>query len=157
MNVQLAISTKNTVSWESERNYLTGIKSIINTITPVFNSKGICTQLIGSIHDVTKERVALREREKLSNDLSKIMQSSLDVICTIDEFGNFVTVSSASEKIWGYSPDEIIGKPFINLVVEEDRERTLKTAGELMNGAEYTNFENSYIKKMEQLFQLFGQ
>lgn len=147
MNIQLAISTKNTVSWESERNYLTGIKSIINTITPVFNSKGICTQLIGSIHDVTKERVALREREKLSNDLSKIMQSSLDVICTIDEFGNFVTVSSASEKIWGYLPEEIIGKPFINLVVEEDRERTLKTAGELMNGAEYTNFENSYIKK----------
>lgn len=144
---QLAISTKNTVSWESERNYVTGTKNIITTITPVFNSKGVCTQLIGSIHDVTKERVALKEREKLSNDLNKIMQSSLDVICTIDEFGNFVTVSSASEKIWGYLPEEIIGKPFINLVIEEDRERTLKTAGELMNGAEYTYFENSYIKK----------
>lgn len=144
---QLAISTKNTVTWESERNYVTGTKNIITTITPVFNSKGICTQLIGSIHDVTKERVALREREKLSNDLNKIMQSSLDVICTIDEFGNFVTVSRASEKIWGYLPEEIIGKPFINLVIEEDRERTLKTAGELINGAEYTYFENSYIKK----------
>jgi PAS domain S-box-containing protein len=144
---QLAISTKNTVTWESERNYVTGTKNIITTITPVFNSKGICTQLIGSIHDVTKERVALKEREKLSNDLNKIMQSSLDVICTIDEYGNFVNVSSASEKIWGYLPEEIMGKPFINLVVEEDRERTLKTAGELMNGAEYTNFENRYINK----------
>lgn len=147
MNYQLAISTKNKVTWEYERNYATGLKTIITTVTPIFNSKGICTQLIGTIHDVTKERIALNEREKISNELNKIMQSSLDVICTIDEFGNFVTVSSASEKIWGYLPEEIIGKPFINLVIEEDRERTLATAGELMNGAEYTFFENSYIKK----------
>ncbi len=147
MHNQLAITTKKSVSWESERNYASGIKNIITSITPVFNSKGICTQLIGSIHDSTEERFAQKQREKISNQLSKIMHSSLDVICTIDEFGNFVTVSDASEKIWGYLPEEIIGKPFINLVLEGDRERTLKTAGELMNGTQYTNFENNYIKK----------
>jgi PAS domain S-box-containing protein len=145
--IQLAISTKDMVTWEEERNYITGLKMIITTITPIFNSKGICTQLIGTFHDVTEERIALNEREKISNELNKIMHSSLDVICTIDEFGNFVTVSNASEKVWGYLPEELAGKPFIDLVVEEDRERTLKTAGELMNGAEYTDFENSYIKK----------
>ena len=147
MNYQLAISTRNKVSWEFERDYETGVKTIITSVTPIFNSKGVCTQLIGTIHDVTAERMASKDREKLSNELQKIMHSSLDVICTIDEFGHFLTVSSASEKIWGYLPEEIIGKPFINLVIEEDRKRTLFTVGELMNGREYTDFENHYIKK----------
>ena len=146
-NYQKAISTKSSVTWEEITTYPTGEKIASIIVTPIFNSKGICTQLIGTIHDITEERTASIEREKISNELSKIMHSSLDIICTIDEFGNFVTVSSASEKIWGYLPEEIVGKPFINLVVPEDRERTLKTAGELMNGAEYTDFENSYIKK----------
>lgn len=146
-NLQLAISTKDKVIWEDERNYETGLKTIITTITPIFNSKNVCTQLIGTIHDVTEERKALKQREKISSQLSKIMQSSLDVICTIDESGNFVTVSSASEKIWGYLPEEIIGKPFINLVSEADRADTHLTINEIRNGAEFTDFENSFIKK----------
>lgn len=146
-NYQLAISTKNTITWEEEREYITGRKIIITTVTPIFNSKGKCTNLIGSLHDITAIRESEKEREKITNELSKIMQSSLDVICTIDEFGNFINVSSASEKLWGYKPSEIIGTPFIKLVVEEDIERTLLTANELINGAEYTNFENRNIKK----------
>ena len=146
-NLHIAISTKNKVTWEDERKYATGLKTIITTMTPIFNAKGVCTQLIGTIHDVTEERIALKEREKISSQLAKIMQSSLDVICTIDESGNFVTVSSASEKIWGYLPEEIIGKPFINLVSEADRADTHLTINEIRNGAEFTDFENSFIKK----------
>ncbi len=147
LNYQLSISTKSTVTWEDVRTYSTGIKTIITTVTPILNSKGICTKLIGSIRDVTETRNVISENNKISNELSKIMFSSVDIICTIDEFGNFINVSNASEKIWGYLPEEIIGKPFINLVFEEDRERTLSAADELMNGAEYTYFENRYIKK----------
>ncbi|SHE88695.1 hybrid sensor histidine kinase/response regulator [Flavisolibacter ginsengisoli] len=77
----------------------------------------------------------------------KIMKSSLDVICSIDEEGKFVNVSAACEEIWGYTSLELYGKPYLNLVVEEDVEITMKSARSIMNGIVATNFENRYIHK----------
>ncbi|MBK7885225.1 MAG: PAS domain S-box protein [Chitinophagaceae bacterium] len=72
------------------------------------------------------------------------MDFSLDIICSIDENGNFVTVSAASEKIWGYKPAELEGKRYMDLVVEEDHELTNDAAANIMNGNDTTNFENRY-------------
>ncbi|MEC4048375.1 PAS domain S-box protein [Flavobacterium sp. SUN046] len=144
---QQAIENKKDVIWERETLYPTGLKSTIGTFTPIFNHKGHCTQIIGSVRDISDAKKSKLERDKISNELTKIMHSSLDVICTIDEFGNFINVSSASEKVWGYKPEELIGKPYINLVYEEDREYTLMAADEIMDGIEMTNFENRYIRK----------
>jgi PAS domain S-box-containing protein len=142
-----AINSKKDVIWERETSYPTGLKSTIGTFTPIFDNKGNCTQIIGSVRDITEAKKSEFERNKISNELTKIMHSSLDVICTIDEYGNFINVSDASERVWGYKPEEIIGKPFINLVYEEDQEYTLAASLEVMKGVEKTNFENRYVRK----------
>lgn len=77
----------------------------------------------------------------------KILKSSLDVICTVNLEGLLVNVSPASEEIWGYTPQELCGKPYIDLVFEEDVDTTLKTANAIMDGIFATNFENRYIHK----------
>jgi PAS domain S-box-containing protein len=41
--------------------------------------------------------------EKLQRELDKILESSLDIICTIDKKGFFVRVSSAVLGLLGYS------------------------------------------------------
>ena len=40
----------------------------------------------------------------------------LDAVCVVDRDGYFLFVSAASEKIFGYKPDEMIGKPMIDFV-----------------------------------------
>jgi light-regulated signal transduction histidine kinase (bacteriophytochrome) len=40
-------------------------------ITPVFNEKGACTQLIGSIHDITRQKQTEMEIKQLNEDLEK--------------------------------------------------------------------------------------
>ena len=149
-----AIATKSDVKWERETQYPAGLKSTIGTFTPIFDHKGNCTQIIGSVRDISEAKKSELERDKISNELTKIMHSSLDVICTIDEFGKFVNVSSASEKIWGYKPEEIIGTPFINLVYEEDKSYTMVAAEDIMNGVEMTNFENRYVRKNGEIIPL---
>jgi PAS domain S-box-containing protein len=85
--------------------------------------------------------------EKALIEVEKIMHSSLDVICSIDEEGRFVNVGSASEYMWGYKPEEIYGRRYMDLVLKEDAEYTLEVAAGIMGGVPVITFENRYVCK----------
>ena len=80
-------------------------------------------------------------------DLTKIVDSSLDIICSYDEDGRIVSINTASERIWGYSPNELIGKKYIDFVFSEDAIKTLDTDTNIQGGVPVTMFENRYVHK----------
>jgi PAS domain S-box-containing protein len=59
---QEAITQKRTVQWEEETVYPAGKKIGIVSVTPVFENN-TCTQLIGSVHDITETKFAQNELE----------------------------------------------------------------------------------------------
>ncbi|MDD2159576.1 diguanylate cyclase [Pseudomonas sp. MIL19] len=71
----------------------------------------------------------------------------LDAICVVDTSGRFVFVSAACQRIFGYSPDEMVGKVMIEMVHPEDRDKTLLAAQEVMAGTSKLHFENRYFRK----------
>ncbi|MBC7758364.1 MAG: PAS domain S-box protein, partial [Phormidesmis sp. FL-bin-119] len=84
---------------------------------------------------------------KQKNCASRLMDASLDVFCTIDGAGKFVFVSAVSADHWGYYPEELIGKPYRDLIIEEDLEKSDLLAGEIMSGREFKSFPNRFRKK----------
>lgn len=106
------------------------------------------------MHDITERKKAKQEiiiineaLEQALGELNKIMDSSVDVICTIDEQGKFCNVSKASESVWGYKPYELISKRYINLVFAEDVDNTIAVATDIVAGNPVTVFENRYVRK----------
>ncbi|MBZ9613003.1 GGDEF domain-containing protein [Rheinheimera maricola] len=79
--------------------------------------------------------------------LSNYIDLLLDAICVVDKFGRFEFVSAGAERIFGYTPAEMLGRLMIELVHPDDRERTLKTAAEINAGTVKVDFENRYIRK----------
>jgi len=79
--------------------------------------------------------------------LQKLFDASLDVICSIDIEGKFIHVSKAAHRIWGYHPDELSGRSYMDLVVEEDKQKTRLAAEQIMQGVNMTFFENRYMRK----------
>lgn len=71
----------------------------------------------------------------------------LDAVCVVDEDGRFVFVSAACERIFGYTPGEMVGRAMIDLVAPEDRARTLQAAADIMAGEHKFDFENTYVRK----------
>lgn len=71
----------------------------------------------------------------------------LDAVCVVDRHGYFLFVSAASEQIFGYKPNEMIGKPMIEFVYPSDRERTLNAVDEILGGEKKPYFENRYVRK----------
>ncbi|WP_426700020.1 diguanylate cyclase domain-containing protein [Rhodanobacter sp. Col0626] len=79
--------------------------------------------------------------------LTHVMDLLLDAICVVDTEGRYVFVSAAFERIFGYTPQEVIGRPMIELVYPDDRERTLQAASEIMAGQPKPHFQNRYVRK----------
>lgn len=71
----------------------------------------------------------------------------MDAICVVDTEGRYVYVSAAAERIFGYTPDELIGRQMLELVHPDDRERTLTAAADIMSGNPKLHFENRYLRK----------
>ncbi|MBK0378499.1 PAS domain S-box protein [Mucilaginibacter segetis] len=87
--------------------------------------------------------------------LEKIVNSSLDMICTLDATGLLLSVNPASKIILGYEPEELIGKHIYTFLYEEDRADTLAMAAKVLEGDTVTNFENRYVRKDGSLVYLF--
>lgn len=92
-------------------------------------------------------KVKTTQLQKITNQLRKVMNSSLDVICTIDLQGKFVQVSDACYRVWGYKPEEMIGRPYITFVEENDKEATIAVGQQLAQGEDIISFENCYKHK----------
>jgi two-component system, sensor histidine kinase and response regulator len=107
-----------------------------------------CLRSVTEMRSIAKRTAAL---ESSNHQNQVIMDNSQDVICTISEDGRFVTVSAACEQLWGYTPEELIGRPYIELVHPEDRAVTESVAAQLLAGHKITDFVNRYVCKDGQL------
>lgn len=75
------------------------------------------------------------------------MDLLLDAVVIVDPEGRYVYVSAGFERIFGYAPEEVVGRQMLHLVHPDDREKTLAAVGEIMAGQEKTTLENRYIRK----------
>lgn len=76
-----------------------------------------------------------------------VIENALDVICSIDENGKFVAVSPASVNVWGYQPEELVGRRFTELILTEDIENTLDCTRRIMIEQLLLPFENRVMRK----------
>lgn len=96
---------------------------------------------------VCQDVTIIEKQFRQSQEAMYIMNASLDVICTIDENGKFISVSNAAVDVWGYQPEELVGKPYLELIHNDDKGLTERAAIDIMSGKTVTTFENRYIKK----------
>jgi PAS domain S-box-containing protein len=87
------------------------------------------------------------ERVKAERANQLIMDHSLDVICTMDASGRFLQVSGACEAVWGYKPKDLVGRPFVDFVHPDDRDKTIAIDASIMGGAAENGFENRYVRR----------
>ena len=79
--------------------------------------------------------------------LDHVLDMLVDAVCIVDPAGYFVYASAACEQIFGYSPQEMIGRQKLDLIHPDDRARTEEVVKRIMNGTHDPHFENRWIRK----------
>lgn len=82
---------------------------------------------------------------QLGHESSRMWEVSFELLATVSFDGYMQQVNPRWEETLGWTVDELLSKPFVNLVHPEDRERTLaETARVGRGGHETISFENRY-------------
>jgi diguanylate cyclase (GGDEF)-like protein/PAS domain S-box-containing protein len=105
-------------------------------------NRAVVYLFIGAL--VGRFATTLRELEAES---ARHFDLSLDMISTVGFDGRFKRVNPAFERNLGYRPEELVGRPFMDFVHPEDREKTAREAVSLSDGAKTVQFQNRYFAK----------
>jgi PAS domain S-box-containing protein len=86
-------------------------------------------------------------RVRAQEDLDRIFTLSQDLIAVADLDGRFTRVNPAAEEILGHTAEELLTRPYIELVHPADRDRTAAETDAVAEGRPSVSFENRYVRK----------
>jgi PAS domain S-box-containing protein len=126
--------------------------------SPVVNADGRLAYIIHRVEDVTElvrlegvesgQRVLRDEFERVSTELDRFFSLSSDMFAVFNLDGTFRRVNAAWESVLGYTSDDLVGRPFLDLVHPDDVQRTLDEFKQATDtGLTVTRFENRYRHK----------
>ena len=79
--------------------------------------------------------------------LSSFIDLMMDAVFAVDAHANIIFASASCERIFGYTPKELVGKNMFDLMLPEDRELTRDSIVDVMAGRPQFHFENRYVHK----------
>ena len=77
----------------------------------------------------------------------KLLDLLLDVVCVVDKDGRFLSVSAASERVFGYRPEEMLGRSAFELMHPDDRAAGRALVDSINSGQPSHDHENRYVHK----------
>jgi PAS domain S-box-containing protein len=88
-----------------------------------------------------------RSMHLTSSQLQRLFDSLLSVVFVIDIDGCFVYVSKSSFSITGYLPEELIGISYLDIISEEDKDKTQDYFRKQIYSQDVPEFESYLIRK----------
>ncbi|WP_426336936.1 diguanylate cyclase domain-containing protein [Pseudoduganella sp. R-31] len=83
----------------------------------------------------------------MTDALARLPELLLDAVFMVDEGGRIVFVNPACRAIFGYAPEEMIGRIILDFIHPDDKDRTVAEMGHVLNGRPGLGFENRYLRK----------
>ena len=126
--------------WTAEYRFLCGdgrYAEILDRGYVLRNAGGAPRRLIGSMLNLTERRAAERERDRF-------FSLSADIFCIASFTGHFLRVNPAFCDALGYTADELLAQPVVELIHPDDREATVQAGRGLARGNATERYENRF-------------
>nr|WP_312037287.1 PAS domain S-box protein [Mesorhizobium caraganae] len=111
--------------------------------TPLFDEAGYLVGAVNMLADIRGRKLA----ELTSQRLAAIVASSDDAILSKDINGVITTWNRGAERLYGYSEDEVIGKPVTILIPSDRQDEEPELLGRIRRGEQIDHYETVRRKK----------
>ncbi len=113
------------------------------TITPVCSTSGDITHFVAIGQDISARKHAEETRARLA----AIVESSNDAISGVSPQGTIVSWNRGAEVLYGYRPDEILGKPVSILGPPDLSDEVSRLLEQVRQGEKIADFETIRVGK----------
>tara|TARA_B100000315_G_scaffold260416_1_gene321574 strand:- start:3403 stop:5466 length:2064 start_codon:yes stop_codon:yes gene_type:complete len=113
----------------------------------VRDTNGNPLYFIAQIQDISARKDVELKLKDSEEKYRKLVETSHDLIWSVDTNGNFTFVNEASRITHGYEPDEMIGKPFTHFMTAEQAEKDMAIFAEIKKGTDYFDLESVHLRK----------
>ena len=97
----------------NNKNFILWVKAV-----PLYDSDGNINGAVESIRDITKPKMAKSALKRSEQRFRAVAESAVDAIVTTNSKGNIIFFNNSLTKIFGYSKEELSGKPLTLLMPE---------------------------------------
>ena len=123
------------------------IRNVIAHGTTRKNTDGTIEALMGTFQDVTALRLADRQTRDSEERFRLLADNTNDIVSESDLTGRFTYLSSAVDKVSGYSVEESLGRQALDFVHPDDRERVRIEIAEALASADGRRIEHRHVRK----------
>jgi PAS domain S-box-containing protein len=123
-------------------------------LQPLRDAQGVVHGVFCQGHEVTVEKLAADDlrasREQLKTALKAaqaIFDNSHDIICVVGLDGCFQQVNRHAERLWGYRPEEMIGRCYQDFLHPDDRAKNHELGRQIGRGVTVAPFVNRHLHK----------
>jgi sigma-B regulation protein RsbU (phosphoserine phosphatase) len=95
----------------------------LETIAPIRNPAGAVTHFLAIQQDITEQKRGKEALRASEERFRRVAEMAGEWLWEQDAQGRYVYSSAAVRQILGYEPEEILGKPYLDLLTDEDRKR----------------------------------
>jgi PAS domain S-box-containing protein len=108
--------------------------------------EGTWSQLLGDMNETMAAFAELQGRRREAElELERVFTLSLDLLCIAGFDGYFKRLNPSWERTLGYTEQELLSRPFLELIHPDDRAHTVAAVDVLAEGQEVIEFENRYV------------
>lgn len=138
------VKTGRAVRGETTFTSVKGVADIHDHVcSPVFDSEGAVVAIAGSIRLITESRNA----ERAMRQLAAIVEFSHDAIISKDLDGVITTWNAGAERLFGYSAEEMVGRPMLTIIPEDRHGEEPVILRRIRNGERIEHYETIRRRK----------
>ena len=139
-----AISGEHIVNFETTRKRKDGTAvDVALTLSPIRDSRNNIVGTSSIVRDISARKYAEVELRRYA----EIVLSSSDAIISRTLDGTITSWNPSAERMFGYTAEEVVGKPFIRFVPPESSERALEVMAIANRGGQVINHESVRMRK----------
>ncbi|MBW3585485.1 MAG: PAS domain S-box protein, partial [Cyanobacteria bacterium 0813] len=115
--------------------------------TPICNEHGQVVMTVGVSRDMTERKQAEEAVKASETKYRSLVETSQDMIWSVDAIGRYTFVNPAVKYIYGYEPEEMLGRPFSDFATPEQSQKDLEVFARLFAGESVFQYECTHIAK----------
>jgi PAS domain S-box-containing protein len=112
-----------------------------SSLNPTLTGNDEIAELDRSFHGMA-DALAVAARQERA-----IIDKTMDVICSLNAGGKFTRVSPAALQVWGYDPSDLLGRYYLDLIPDAEKQKAIAAMREIKGGHREEPIETQVTRK----------